>query len=124
MHRRAGDEQVGQHGADHRPGRGRAQQRHQQRHAHEAGVGEGRHQGAEGGVLQVHLSLERHGDREEHDQQPPHSQVDGQHGRVQHLQHRRVGTEAEQQARQREVQHEGVEPRDGAFGQHVRRAAR
>ena len=51
---RGGDEQVGQDGADHRPGGGRAEQGHQQRHAHEAGVRERGHQRAEGRVLQVH----------------------------------------------------------------------
>jgi hypothetical protein len=56
---RAGDEQVDQQGADHRPGRGRAEQRHQQRHAHEAGVRERRHQRAEGGIGQLHPRAER-----------------------------------------------------------------
>ena len=36
--------------ADHRPGGGVAEQRHQQRHAHEAGVRKRGHQRAEGGV--------------------------------------------------------------------------
>ena len=50
---RARHHQVEDDGADHRAGGGVAEQRHQQRHAHEAGVRERRHQRAEGGVAQV-----------------------------------------------------------------------
>jgi hypothetical protein len=54
---RTGDEQIGQHGADHRPGAAAGPAAHQQGHAHEAGVGEGRHQRAKGRVLQAARSL-------------------------------------------------------------------
>ena len=51
MHSDDGDQHVDGDGHDRRPGRRSTQQRHQQRHAHEAGVGKGRHQRAEGGVV-------------------------------------------------------------------------
>jgi regulator of protease activity HflC (stomatin/prohibitin superfamily) len=48
---RAGEHQVDQDRQDRRPRRARPEQRDQQRHAHEAGVGESRHQRAEGRVV-------------------------------------------------------------------------
>ena len=94
------------------------EQRHQQRHAHEAGVRERRHQRAEGRVLEVHAIAQREGDGGKHHQQRA-QHVDPQQRRVQQLEQRRVHAEAEQHARQREVQHEGVQPRDRAVGQHA-----
>ena len=64
---RAGHHQVEDDGADHRAGGGVAEQRHQQRHAHEAGVRERRHQRAEGGIAQVDAARParvRSGDRD------------------------------------------------------------
>ena len=63
-------------------------------------------------------SLEREGDGRKHHQQRA-QQVHQQQRRVQQLEDRRVHAEAEQHARQREVQHEGVQPRDRAVRQHA-----
>ena len=113
---RAGDEHVGQHGADHRPGRAVAQQRDQQRHPHEAGVGKRRHQRAEGRVLEPNPLVERQGDGHEHHQGLA-TQVHQQDPGVQQFQQRRVHAEAEQHAWQCEEQHEGVQPRHRRLGQ-------
>ncbi len=59
------------------------------------------------------LPAQREGDGgEDHHQRT--QRVDQQHRRIEQLEHRRVHAEAEQQARQREVQHEGIQTRDGA----------
>ena len=50
---RAGEDQVDEDRADHRPRGGFADQRHQQRHAHEAGVRERGDERAERRVLEV-----------------------------------------------------------------------
>ena len=54
---RAGDDEVDQDRADHRPGGVLAEQRDQQRHAHEAGVRERGDEGAERGVAQLDAVL-------------------------------------------------------------------
>ena len=69
-------------------------------------------------VLEVHTIAQREGDGGKHHQQRA-QHIDPQQRRVQQLEQRRVHAEAEQHARQREVQHEGVQPRDGAVGQHA-----
>jgi hypothetical protein len=51
---RAGDDEVDHDRADHRPGGVLAEQRDEQRHAHEAGVRERGDERAEGGVAQRH----------------------------------------------------------------------
>ena len=105
-------------GEDRRPRGARAEQRHQQRHAHEAGVGERRHQRAEGCVVpadaRFRLAAITHADQHQRAQQ-----VDAQRRRIQQLRHRRAGAEAIQHAGQREIQHEGVEPRDRIERQHA-----
>ncbi len=68
--------------------------------------------------LRCTRSLEREGDgREHHQQRTQH--VHQQQRRVQQLEQRGVHAEAKQHARQREVQHEGVQPGDRAVGQHA-----
>ena len=115
---RRGDDHVHHDGDDDRAGALRAQQRHEQRHAHEAGVGEGGHQGAKGRVVPANARTARgqHGTRH-HDQRA--QQVHAGHGRVEQLRDGRAGAKAVEHARQGEIQHEGIEPRNGRLRQHA-----
>jgi hypothetical protein len=107
---RAGDDQVDDDGADHRPGGGVAEQGDEQRHAHEAGVRECGDERAEGGVAQVDASgaarsAQRQRDRDGDDQERG-DQVDAEQGGVGQARQRHAG--------QREEEHIGVEPGDCA----------
>ena len=117
---RARDDEVDDDRADHGPGGVLAEKRHQQRHAHEAGVREGGDERAEGGVAQRHAAgpagaLHRDRDRQGDDRQCC-DDVDGEQDGIGEAADRQARAEAKQHARQGEEQHVGVEPRDRAFG--------
>jgi hypothetical protein len=108
--------------ADHRPGRGVAEERDQERNAHESGVGERGDERAERGVAQVNAvapgAAERDRDRRGDDRER-REQIDAELHRVGEAAERQARPEAEQQARQGEEQHVGVQPRDRARRQPV-----
>ncbi|MPM25400.1 hypothetical protein SDC9_71894 [bioreactor metagenome] len=115
---RGGDDHVDGHGEDHRAGALLSQQRHQQRHAHEAGVGECHHQRAKCGIVPADAAAPGQRNRGGHQHQAA-QQIHTRHDRVQQLPNRRVRAKAVQHARQREIQHERVEPADGRQRQHL-----
>ena len=116
--RRRGEHEVDEDRDDRRGGRLRAQQRDEQRHADVARVRERRHQRAERRIVPVDAVRERRGHREA-DQHGRAEDPDADHGRVQVIGDGRRGAETVQHARQREVQHERVEPGDRRRRQHA-----
>jgi hypothetical protein len=96
----------------------RSEQSHQQRHAHEAGVGESSDQRAEGGVIPADARIPAGPDHPRHQQQRA-CQVDRGRDWIDQLRDRRAGAEAIQQAREREIKHECVESRNCVKRQHA-----
>jgi hypothetical protein len=83
------------------------QQRHQQWHAHKAGVGKRPHQGAKGGVVPADASVQGHRHHKAHHHQGT-QQVGQRHAGVEQLGDRRGGAKTVQQARQGEEQHKAI----------------
>jgi SAM-dependent methyltransferase len=113
---RGRDDEIDHDGHNRRAHGLSPQQGHQQRHAHETGVGESRHQGPQRRIVPPNARVQTDGNAQSHDQQRA-QQVGEKHPRIQQLRNGRVSTKPEQHARQSKKQDKPIQARNGLQGQ-------